>query len=155
MKDEVLVVYASSKGRTARIAKLVVDALAAKGVPVVLKNAFEARPEELLGYRYVVLGCSTYGQGDLQRDFVEFERGMDNLDLTGTKAAVFGSGNSRYAYFAEAVDILEAKLKILNARLLLPSFRQDMMMGTPEGEETLGWTSALARAVSEDFGKRP
>ena len=107
-----------------------------------LRNVFEARPEELNHYRYVVLGSSTYGQGDLQQDFLDFERGMDELDLTGIKAAVFGSGNSRYAYYAEAVDILEAKVKILNARLLLPSFRQDMMDGSPEGEDVVAWAGS-------------
>ncbi|MCD6342878.1 MAG: flavodoxin domain-containing protein [Spirochaetaceae bacterium] len=147
MSINVLIVFGSSKGRTGRIAEILSDALTAKGLTTVLKNVFEARPKELLDYRYIVLGSSTYGQGDLQRDFLDFERGMDDLDLTGIKAAIFGSGNSRYAYYAEAVDILEAKVKIQGARLILPSFRQDMMMESPDGEEVLQWTQELADTI--------
>ncbi len=145
---KVLIVFGSSKGRTGRIAEILSDALTGNGLTPVLKNVFEARPEELLEYRYIVLGSSTYGQGDLQQDFLDFERGMDDLDLTGIKAAVFGSGNSRYAYYAEAVDILEAKVKIQGARLILPSFRQDMMIESPDGEEVLQWAEELADAIA-------
>jgi flavodoxin I len=147
---EVLIVYGSSKGRTGRIAGMVAEALGNAGCAVTLQNVFEARPEQLPDFRYVVLGSSTYGQGDLQQDFLDFERDMDHLDLTGIKAAVFGSGNSRYAYYAEAVDILEAKLKILNARLLVPSFRHDMMDGPPESTEAAEWAASLAAAILED-----
>jgi len=149
---KILIVFGSSKGRTGRIAEILSDALTEKGLTTVLKNVFEARPEELLEYRYIVLGSSTYGQGDLQSDFLDFERGMDDLDLTGIKAAIFGSGNSRYAYYAEAVDILEAKVKIQGARLVLPSFRQDMMMESPEGEEVFQWAQELANAIASDAG---
>ena len=152
MSIKILIVFGSSKGRTGRIAEILSDALAEKGLTTVLKNVFEARPEELLEYRYIVLGSSTYGQGDLQSDFLDFERGMDDLDLTGIKAAIFGSGNSRYAYYAEAVDILEAKVKIQGARLVLPSFRQDMMMESPEGEEVFQWAQELANAIASDAG---
>jgi flavodoxin I len=153
LSPEVLIVYGSSKGRTGRMAEIFAEALKAAGCAPVLRNVFEARPEELNNYRYIVLGSSTYGQGDLQQDFLSFERGMDQLDLTGIKAAVFGSGNSRYAYYAEAVDILEAKVKILNARLLLPSFRQDMMDGSPEGEDVVAWARELAQAIIMDSQK--
>ncbi|MCK5735137.1 MAG: flavodoxin domain-containing protein, partial [Spirochaetaceae bacterium] len=95
----VLIIFGSTKGRTGRIAEILSDALSKKGLMPVLKNVFEAKPVELLDYKYIVLGSSTYGQGDLQRDFLEFERGMDDLDLSGIKAAIFGSGNSRYAYY--------------------------------------------------------
>ncbi len=145
---KVLIVFGSSKGRTGRIAEILSDALSGKGLTPVLKNVFEAKSDELLEYPYIVLGSSTYGQGDLQQDFLDFERGMDDLDLTGIKAAVFGSGNSRYAYYAEAVDILEAKVKIQGARLILPSFRQDMMIESPDGEEVLQWAEELADAIA-------
>lgn len=150
MNQEVLIVYGSSKGRTGRIANVIAEILSESGCVPVLKNVFEVRPPLLTQYAYVVLGCSTYGQGDLQQDFWEFERSMDELDLTGIKVAAFGSGNSRYTRFAEAVDILEAKVRILNARLLLPSFRQDMMTCLPEGEEVRSWARDLARTIVGD-----
>lgn len=133
------------------MAEILVNSLSELGLKSVLNNVFEARPEELLEHRYIVLGCSTYGQGDLQRDFLEYERGMDDLDLTGIKAAIFGSGNSRYQYYGEAVDILEAKVKIQGARLILPSFRQDMMLETPDGEEVQTWSVELAQAIARDY----
>ena len=145
-----IIVYGSSKGHTGRIARLVAETLGESGFSVAVKNVFEARPSELVEYPYVILGSSTYGQGDLQRDFLDFERGMDELDLDGIKAAVFGSGNCRYQYFAEAVDILEAKLRIQGARLLLPSLKQDMMSESPDGESVTAWAKALGDALLAD-----
>lgn len=134
------------------MAEHLASALEKKSIPYTLQNVFEANPGELPDYACIVLGSSTYGQGDLQRDFLDFERGMDDLDLTGVKAAIFGSGNSRYSYYAEAVDILEAKVKIQGARLVFPSFRQDMMRESPDGEEVLDWASGLAAAIAAEKG---
>ncbi len=150
MKNEVIIIYGSSKGRTGRMADVLAEALEKRDVPYSLKNVFEANPTSLPDYKYIVLGSSTYGQGDLQRDFLAFERGMDDLDLTGVKAAIFGSGNSRYSYYAEAVDILEAKVRIQGARLVYPSFRQDMMLETPDGVEVNEWAVSLATAIADD-----
>ncbi|MCG8452274.1 MAG: flavodoxin domain-containing protein [Spirochaetales bacterium] len=149
MKNEALIIYGSSKGRTARIAQQIGQAFAESDITYTLKNVFEARPEELSQYAFVILGSSTYGQGDLQRDFLDFERGMDDLDLTSIHGAVFGSGNSRYTYFAEAVDILEAKIKILNGRLLLPSLKQDMMEGSPDSPDVTQWIQELVRLIKD------
>ena len=132
------------------MADILREELEDRSIPFVLKNVFEATPGELIDHAFIVLGSSTYGQGDLQRDFLEFERGMDDLDLTGIKAAVFGSGNSRYAYYAEAVDILEAKVKIQGARLVHPSFRQDMMIGSPDGDDVKEWAVGLAEAIAAE-----
>ncbi len=150
LKNEVIIIYGSNKGRTGRMASLLVEELEEKEIPFVLKNVFEASPAELTEYSYIVLGSSTYGQGDLQQDFLAFERGMDDLDLTGVKAAIFGSGNSRYVYYGEAVDILEAKVKIQGARLIHPSFRQDMMTEAPDGDEVRTWARELVDAINED-----
>lgn len=145
-----LIVYGSSKGRTKKMASLVETAFQNANIPVVLKNVFEVEPRELNNYTHIVLGSSTYGQGDLQKDFLYFELGMDSLDLSGIKAAVFGSGNSRYVYFAEAVSILEAKLSMLGARLITPSYKQDMMYESPDGEEVREWALNLAKVVAEN-----
>lgn len=133
------------------MADLLGEELERRRIPFVLKNVFEAAPRELTEHAVIVLGCSTYGQGDLQRDFLEFERGMDDLDLTGIKAAVFGSGNSRYAYYGEAVDILEAKVKIQGGRLVWSSFRQDMMTGSPEDDDVKEWAAELADAIAVEL----
>lgn len=149
-KIPALIIYGSSTGKTARMANIVKQALTEVGLDVYLKNVFETRPRELLEYPYILLGCSTYGQGDLQQDFIDFERGMDALDLSGKQAAVFGSGNSRYAYFGEAVDILEARLRNINARLLLPGYRQNMMTEAPEGQDFQAWTRDLAETILQN-----
>ncbi len=151
---EVLIVYGSTRRKTARIAAVLGKTLEEAGISAVIKNVFETSPGELNEYPYVVLGSSTYGQGDLQQDFLRFELGMDDLDLTGCKAAVFGSGNSRYPFFAEAVDILEARLSILGARLLISGLRQDMMTQLPEGEEVHHWARELAAAILKDREKQ-
>ncbi len=153
-RAEILIVYGSTKGRTKRIAILVEEALKSIGISVAIKNAYETKPAELTLYPYVILGSSTYGQGDLQLDFRKFELGVDEMDLTGCKAAVFGSGNSRYTCFFEAVDILGAKLNILGAQLLVPGLRQDMLTQTSESEDIRQWVRNMTAAIMNGRKKR-
>ncbi len=119
-----IVVFGSTTGNTEEVANYVVSGLKEAGHEVDLKNVLESNPDELANYELIVLGSSTWNEGQLQDDFVPFYDAM-KVDLSGKKAAVFGCGESIYEHFCTAVDILEAKLEELNAEVVKESFKID------------------------------
>lgn len=131
---KVILIYASMTGNTEEMAEAVsAGILAAGGTPTV-KMAYDAEAEDLLGYDGIVLGAYTWGDGDLPDEFVEFYEDMDHLDLAGSKAAVFGSGDTGYAEYCVAVDILGDKLKARGAEIVLEGLKMELC---PSAEEKL------------------
>ena len=141
-----IIVYGSTLGNTEAMADAVQNVLTAKGVKVVTKNVTGVEPEELLDYDLVVLGCSTWGDGELQDDFISFYEQMDALQLSGKKSACFGPGDSGYSQFCKAVDDLEDKLKDCGAELVTESLRID---GDVDAQISLveDWASKVAESL--------
>ncbi|MDC7241529.1 MAG: flavodoxin domain-containing protein [Spirochaetales bacterium] len=146
--EKVLIIYGSKQGSTAAMAGYIADVLESRNIPVVSKNVFEAKPEELKEYKFILLGSSTWSDGDLQSDFIDFEREMDDLDLKGRFGAAFGSGSSRFRFFCEAVRILEAKLRSLGCRIMLPSLMVNDLERRSE-EESREWAAVLADEIEQ------
>ena len=145
---QAIIIYGSKRGRTASMASVIAEELEKHEIQVVLKDVFEARPYELNDYKYIILGCSTWSDGDLAADFIDFEREMDDLNLKGHSCAVFGSGSTRFRFFCEAVNILEAKLRSLGGRMVLPSLKVNEMAGNSE-EESRAWAEVLAGEIGQ------
>ena len=51
---------------------------------------------------------------------------MDEIDLTGKKAAAFGSGDSGYDHFCGAVDLLIEKLQERGAEVVMEGLKVEM-----------------------------
>ena len=146
MSSNVHIVYGTKRGVTGKMARNISDILSKHLISVDIKNVFEEKPGNLINYKINILGSSTWSDGDLQVDFLEFERGMDDIDLTGTYCAVFGPGSSRFPHFCEAVEILQSKLISCGASLLLPSLKVDELGGRTEAE-TAAWAEKLSNAI--------
>lgn len=146
--EKVLIIYGSKQGKTELMASVISSVLEERKISVCCKNVFEAKPEELLDYKFILLGSSTWSDGDLQSDFIDFERGMDDLDLKGHFGAAFGSGSSRFRFFCEAVRILESKLRSLGSRIMLPSLMVNDLDSRTE-EESREWAAVLADEIEQ------
>jgi len=72
-----------------------------------------------------------------QVDFVSFEEGMKEAELSDKKAACFGPGDSMYPQFCKAVDVLEKGLESCGAEIIVESFKidGDVESATEEAEE--------------------
>lgn len=114
---KVLVVYASMTGNTEEMAEAITEGAKEAGAEVVSKEAFDASVDELNDYEGIIIGAYTWGDGELPDEFTDFFEALDSLDLSGKKAAVFGSGDTSYPVFCGAVDTIEAKLKELGAEI--------------------------------------
>lgn len=118
-----IIVYGSTTGNTEQLSSIVESALSSSGCETVRKNVRDISPEELSGYQTIILGCSTWAEGELQEDFISFEKGMEHVNLQGKKAAVFGPGDKNYPQFCRAVDVLEQRLKSCGADLFEESLK--------------------------------
>ncbi len=145
---DTIILYGSKQGKTEAMASHISSVLKERGIENVCKNVFSASPSELKDYKIILLGSSTWSDGDLQSDFIDFERGMDDIDLKGHFGAAFGSGSSRFRFFCEAVRILEAKLRSQGSRILLPSLMVNDLEGRHE-QESREWAAVLADEIEQ------
>lgn len=144
---KVIIVYGSTTGNTETLAKSVEKGLKSSGINVLVKSARETNPGELMDCDGIILGCSTWGDGELQDDFIPFEKGMEKIKLEGKKTACFGPGDSNiYPQFCKAVDILEEKLKKCGAKIVVGSLKIDGEV-EPHLEETENWGRKISQAL--------
>lgn len=110
----ITILYGSTTGATEQAAQTLAALLEARAVPVA--TATEADFDADL----LILGSSTWGYGELQDDWAEAIGRLDALDLTGRKAAVFGTGDQcGFAdTFVNAIGILADKLTERGATLI-------------------------------------
>ena len=79
-----------------------------------------AKKEELEACDFLVLGGSTWGDGELTDDWLDFFPQMDQISFAGKKVALFALGDQvGYSYnFASAMRVLYEKVKERGAEVL-------------------------------------
>lgn len=82
--------YGSSGGVTEDIAKLIKKEL---NIQADLIDISDATADNFDKYSGLILGTSTWGDGDLQDDWDDFFEEFKNIDLTGKSVALFGVGD--------------------------------------------------------------
>jgi flavodoxin I len=80
----------------------------------------DACPEDLSQAEALILGVSTWEDGQLQSDWERFFPAMDQVDLTGKTVALFGLGNAAgfSGEFASALGLLHDKVVERGARVV-------------------------------------
>lgn len=141
-----LVVYGSTTGSTEMLASYIADTMKEQGIDVRIGDVVDTDVEDLFNYDMILLGSSTWGEGELQDDFISFYEDLEGMSLRGKRAAVFGVGDSSYGNFCQAVDILEKKLRACGAEVITPSLKVDGDVTEAE-EEAVNWATRLARVV--------
>ena len=112
------VFYGSSTGTTQDIA-----AKLAKALGVDASNVFDIAKSSVVdfaNYDVLLLGSSTWGDGDLQDDWMDVESDLESVDLTGKDVALFGVGDG-YSYsdsFCSAVGKLHSLLQASNCNFI-------------------------------------
>jgi flavodoxin I len=88
---EVGVFYGSSSGKTESVA-LKIHEILGRGRSGIYDIA-ECSPRDLLPFKMLIFGIPTWGIGELQEDWADFLPGLEELDLSGKKVALFGLGD--------------------------------------------------------------
>ena len=143
-----LVIYGSTTGNTEELSESIGSGLKDGGAEVVIKNVTDADVSELTDYDIIVLGCSTWGIGELQDDFIDFYEKLENISLSGKKAAVFGPGD-RGMYpdsFCTAVDLIEERIKEIGVQIVVESFKVDGDI-EPEMDNAKKWGLRIAESI--------
>lgn len=81
--------YASSTGNTKDVAEAIQDEMA----NIELINVDRCKPDEMNNFEKIIIGVSTWGEGDLQDDWEEYLPHMQKVDFSGKTVAFFGLGD--------------------------------------------------------------
>lgn len=113
-----LLFYGTQTGTAA----LVADAIHAQMPDLVqeCKNIYGAKTADLEAADFLVLGGSTWGDGELTDDWNDFLPQLDWINFAGKKVALFGLGDQiGYSYnFVSAMKILYDKLVSRGAEII-------------------------------------
>ncbi len=110
--------YGSTNGNTERVAELIKEELG--DIIEEVTNIADASPEDLQSADKIILGTSTWQNGELQEDWEDFFPELDNVDFSGKTVALFGLGDS-YGYageFANAIRTIHDKVKDKGAKII-------------------------------------
>ena len=103
--------YGSDTGNTETIALKIRDKISKENVFVV--DMYDASVEEFAKYDKIILGLSTWHDGQLQSDWDTFFEEFKEVDFTGKTVAIFGLGD-QYVYcdyFIDGVGIIGEVVK--------------------------------------------
>lgn len=125
-----LIVYATYSGGTEQGAQIIADVLKEKKYSVDVKRADAASADEFKDYDLVVLGSPSwldldYKNGRPHQYIIELMEKANDIKTLGTKYAIFGMGDTNYAWFCGAVDYLQDFVKQLGGQLACESLRID------------------------------
>jgi flavodoxin I len=95
--------YGSSTGNTQRIASLIKEELG--DLIESVTDIEEASADDVASAQALILGVSTWEDGQLQEHWNDFFPELDRMDLSGKTVALFGLGDS-YGYSGEFVNAL-------------------------------------------------
>lgn len=136
-----LIVYGSTMGNTEQVAQLIGQTLD-KNVEVV--NVTDVSTDMIQEADRILLGSSTWGDGELQDDFDLFIDEIQAPLFEGKEVAVFGCGDA-LGYpdeFCAATDIIRAKAEAAGALIISDNLRVD---GEPDDQtsDIIAWAEAL------------
>ncbi|MCC3381001.1 flavodoxin [Paenibacillus farraposensis] len=143
---KILIAYASLTGNTEEIAELIAEGVRQAGHEAELKASYDCNAADLLEYDGFLLGVYTWGDGELPDEFLDFYEELDELDLSGKKTAVFGSGDTSYEQFCGAVDLVEEKVKERGAFVIQESLKIEFSPMEDEKENCRAYGRQFAQA---------
>ena len=109
--------YGSHTVTTADVAKKIAAALGVAESDI--HNVADTAPDKLGDYDVIVLGTSTWGNGEIEDDWYDFLDGAQPLDLSYKKMALFGCGDETMTdTFCNGVHDLYKRMKRTGAKLI-------------------------------------
>lgn len=111
--------YGSTTGYTADVANRI-----AKALGVEMKDVYDvanAEPSKLGDYDIIILGSSTWGNGDLQENWEDFIQGAEAMCLKGKEIAIFGLGDENFSdTFCAAIGEIYRRMQSTEATFIAP-----------------------------------
>ncbi|MFT5661832.1 MAG: flavodoxin I [Sulfurimonas sp.] len=83
--------YASSTGNTEKIAQLIKEKMSNNEID--LHDVAEAVDNAMEKYDLIIIGVSTWGEGELQDDWEDYIHNLDSMNFSQKTVAMFGLGD--------------------------------------------------------------
>ncbi|RJE72437.1 MULTISPECIES: flavodoxin [Reichenbachiella] len=106
LENEVGLFYGSDSGNTEEVVKMFVDSWNISELEVI--EGSDMTVEDYARFDFIIIGLSTWYDGELQSDFEDFFEQFQTIDFSGKVVAMFGLGDQYdYAeYFVDGLGIL-------------------------------------------------
>ncbi len=121
--------YATYSGGTQAASEFLSQTLQAMGHQVTVKMINEVTFEETLNFDLTIYSSPTWDfegkEGQAHQDFIAFMEKSKGKSAAGKTFAVFGLGDSSYAHFCSAVNIIEDFVKAAGGTVKSPSLPID------------------------------
>jgi len=118
----IAIFYGSTSGVTEEIAEKIHQAIGEDCCDLFSMAEDYDDVDDLLKYDYLLIGCSTWGAGEVQNDWREplFDIEMDKPDFSGKTIALFGAGDCQEhgKHFVGALGTLHDQFKALGAKIV-------------------------------------
>lgn len=144
----ILIAYASMSGNTEQIADIIKEEMEKENHTLTVKEMEEIFPGDLDGYEGILVGSYTWGDGELPFEAEELYEELEQTDLSGIKAASFGSGDTSYPDFCEAVHTFEDQLKSAGADVVQNGLKIEL---NPDSDEEINEIKEFASHFSSSL----
>lgn len=110
--------YGTSTTKTASVAKKIKEAFGSDKIDVVAVE--DVSEEEFVGYDNIIVGVSTWFDGELPSYWDEVKPELESLKMKGKKVAIFGLGDQvKYPEnFVDGVGILGETFESIGAKIV-------------------------------------
>lgn len=109
--------YGSTTGTTEMVAGKIASDLGVS--PSDVHDVAKTAPSEVGDYDVLILGASTWGDGDMQDDMHDFLDGVKSIDMNDKTVALFGCGDDTMSdTFCNAVGKMYEDLKSTGAKFV-------------------------------------
>jgi flavodoxin I len=147
----ILIVFGSLLGKTQRVAQLIGTEVSKAHYKVVVKDVRDVSISDLNKYDLIILGSSTWDDGELQFDFRPFHKELISSNFPDKKFAVFALGSYKYPHPLMAADILVGTVYKLGGNLILDPLKLDIDHDDPEDKrdkEVYDWVGKLVAELN-------
>lgn len=125
----ILLIYATNSGGTFLSSGIISEVLKKHQHTVTVKNVRDAKPDDIANYDLIILGSPSWDyqgkEGQPHQDYLPFMEKAQGKSFPDKPFAIFGLGDSSFAYFTGAVDHLENFVKTIGGKLVIDSLRID------------------------------
>ncbi|MYR08628.1 nitric oxide synthase [Gordonia sp. SID5947] len=145
----VVILYGTETGNGELVADAIADVLAADHDPSIYDMS-EFSVDDLDPADFLVVVCSTYGEGELPSGAEPFAEELDDVqpDLTGVRFAVFGLGDRVYGEtFNRGGEIMAEKLTARGAQQVGEHGRHDNSSAVKPAGQATEWARSIAAVV--------
>lgn len=145
----VVILYGTETGNGELVADAISDVLAVDHDPSIYDMS-EFAVEDLDPADFLVIVCSTYGEGELPTGAAPFAEELDSVDpdLTGLKFAVFGLGDSVYGEtFNRGGEIIAEMLTKRGATQVGEHARHDNSSIIKPAKQAGEWAQTLTSVI--------